>query len=56
MTVITVDKSDFCQLVGKDFSMKEIEDNIPMMGTALEGSKEDEFTVEIFPNRPDMLS
>ena len=56
MAVITVDKSDFCRLAGKDFSMKEIEDNIPMMGTALEGSKEDEFTVEIFPNRPDMLS
>jgi len=56
MAIITVDRSDFCQLAGKEFTMKEIEENIPMMGTAWEGSEGDEFTVEIFPNRPDMLS
>jgi len=56
MAVITVDRSDFCRLVGREFTIKEIEENIPMMGTAWEGSEGDEFTVEVFPNRPDMLS
>jgi len=56
MAVITIDRKDFCQLVGKDFTMQQIEENIPMMGTGWEGSEGDTFTVEIFPNRPDMLS
>ncbi|MBL7169853.1 MAG: phenylalanine--tRNA ligase subunit beta [Candidatus Aenigmarchaeota archaeon] len=55
MPVITINKKDFCQLAGKEFTLKEIEDNMPMLGTGWEGSEGDEFTVEVFPNRPDML-
>jgi phenylalanyl-tRNA synthetase beta chain len=56
MPVITIDKKDFCQLSGKDFTMEEIEENMPMMGTAWEGVSGETFDVEVFPNRPDMLS
>ena len=56
MPVITIDKNDFCKLLGKDLSMKEIEDKLPMLGVAWEGKEKDEFSVEVNPNRPDMLS
>jgi len=56
MPVISVNRKDFCKLVGKDMQMKEIDQRIPMLGTALERSEGDIFEIEIFPNRPDMLS
>jgi phenylalanyl-tRNA synthetase beta chain len=56
MPVITVDKNDFCKLIGKDIPMQEIEDRLPMLGVAWEGKERDEFSVEVNPNRPDMLS
>ncbi|MDI6826544.1 MAG: phenylalanine--tRNA ligase subunit beta [Candidatus Aenigmarchaeota archaeon] len=56
MPVITVDVKDFCKLVGKDISMKEIEEKLPMLGVGWEGIEKDEFSVEVNPNRPDMLS
>jgi phenylalanyl-tRNA synthetase beta chain len=36
--------------------MEVIEDRLPMLGTSWEGKEGDEFEVEVFPNRPDMLS
>lgn len=56
MAVITIDRKDFCQLVGREFTMEEIAENIPMMGTGWEAVHGDTFDIEIFPNRPDMLS
>ncbi|MEM2174782.1 MAG: phenylalanine--tRNA ligase subunit beta [Candidatus Micrarchaeia archaeon] len=56
MPTIKVNRKDFCKLVGKDFSIEEIAEKIPMLGVAWEGSEGDEFEVEVFPNRPDMLS
>ena len=56
MPVITVDRKDFCRLIGKDISMNEIEEKIPMLGAGWEGNDKEEFSVEINPNRPDMLS
>jgi phenylalanyl-tRNA synthetase beta chain len=56
MPVITVDVNDFCKLVGKDIPIKEIEEKLPMLGVGWEGTKKDEFSVEVNPNRPDMLS
>ena len=41
MPVITVDKNDFCKLLGKDLNMKDIEDNLPMIGVAWEGKEKD---------------
>lgn len=56
MPVITIDRKDFCKLVDKDIPMEEIEERLPMLGVGWEGKKEDTFDVEVFPNRPDMLS
>ncbi len=56
MPVITVDRDDFCKLIGKEISMQEIEERLPMIGVAWEGKEKDEFSVEVNPNRPDMLS
>jgi phenylalanyl-tRNA synthetase beta subunit len=35
---------------------KEVEEKISMFGTPLEKLDEDEIEIEIFPNRPDLLS
>ena len=56
MPTITLNLKEFNKMAGREFTMKELEDNLPMLGTAWEGSTEDEFSVEVFPNRPDMLS
>jgi len=56
MPVITVNKKDFCRLLGKEFSMQEIQERLPMVGVAWEGNTKEEFEIEVTPNRPDMLS
>jgi len=56
MPVINFSYKDFCKLVGKKYSVKELEDTMPMMGMEWEGSSGDEISVELFPNRPDLLS
>jgi phenylalanyl-tRNA synthetase beta chain len=56
MPVITFDVNDFCKLVGKDIPVKEIEEKLPMLGVGVENIENNEFSVEINPNRPDMLS
>ncbi|MBI4152587.1 phenylalanine--tRNA ligase subunit beta [Candidatus Woesearchaeota archaeon] len=56
MPTITINKQVFEQLVGKVLPLEELKDRISMLGTDLEGIENNEITVEIFPNRPDMLS
>ena len=56
MPVITVNKKDFCRLLGKELSMQEIQEKLPMIGVAWEGNTKEEFEIEVTPNRPDMLS
>jgi phenylalanyl-tRNA synthetase beta chain len=56
MPKITLNKKDVLNLVGKHISDKELEEKIPLLGTDLEQISSDEIVVEIFPNRPDMLS
>ncbi len=56
MPTITLNKSVFEQLVGKKLPLEELKDRISMLGTDLERIEGDEIEVEIFPNRPDMLS
>jgi len=43
-------------LMGTKLSTEELKDRISMLGTDLEGIEGDVITVEIFPNRPDLLS
>lgn len=56
MPVINFDVNDFCKLVGKDIPVKEIEEKLPMLGVGVENIEGNEFSVEVNPNRPDMLS
>ncbi len=56
MPVISFNYHDFTKLVGKKYSLEELEDIMPMMGMEWEGVSGDEISVEVFPNRPDLLS
>jgi phenylalanyl-tRNA synthetase beta chain len=56
MPVIEVNIKDLRQLLGRDVEITELMDRLPMMGTSWEGETEDGFALEVFPNRPDLLS
>jgi phenylalanyl-tRNA synthetase beta chain len=56
MPKITLNKKDVLNLIGKHISDKELEEKIPLLGTDLDGVTTEDIYVEIFPNRPDMLS
>ena len=56
MPTITLNKTVFEKLVGKKLPLEQLKDRISMLGTDLEKIEGDEIHVEIFPNRPDMLS
>jgi len=56
MPRILLNKNDVLTLVGKKISDKELENSIPLLGTDLNSVTKDSIDVEIFPNRPDMLS
>ena len=56
MVVIEVNIEDFRQLIGRDVSLEELSDRLPMMGTAWEGETDEGFAIEVFPNRPDLVS
>jgi len=56
MPTITINKKEFEKLVGKKLPLDKLKDRISYLGTDLESIDEKEITLEIFPNRPDMLS
>lgn len=56
MPTIKINKKEFESLIGKKFLDDKLADRISYLGTALEDIDENEITVEIFPNRPDLLS
>ena len=56
MPTITLHRQTFEKLVGKKLTTEQLKEKIPMIGTALEGITDKEIVVEVFPNRPDMLS
>ena len=56
MPTITLSKKDLLHLVGKPLPDAQLKERISMLGTDLEHIKGDEIQVEVFPNRPDMLS
>ena len=56
MPVIDVNIEDFRELLGKDIEIEELMDRLPMMGTSWEGETDEGFAIEVFPNRPDLLS
>ena len=46
----------FEHLVGKKLPLEQLKDRISMLGTGLEKIEGNEIQVEVFPNRPDLLS
>ncbi|TET72418.1 phenylalanine--tRNA ligase subunit beta [Candidatus Bathyarchaeota archaeon] len=56
MPVIDVNLEDLRGLLGVDVTIDELRDRLPMMGTSWEGETDEGFQLEVFPNRPDLLS
>lgn len=56
MPTITLNKKVFEELVGKKLPLEKLKDRISMLGTDLESIEGNDINVEVFPNRPDMLS
>jgi phenylalanyl-tRNA synthetase beta chain len=56
MPTIKLNRKVFENLVGKKLPTEKLKDRISYLGTDLESIDGNEITVEIFPNRPDMLS
>ena len=56
MPTITINKQDLFKQLGKKLSDDKLKDRISMLGTDIEQVTDSEVVVEIFPNRPDMLS
>jgi phenylalanyl-tRNA synthetase beta chain len=56
MPTITLNKKVLEKLVGKKLPLEQLKDRISMLGTDLEKIDENEIVVEVFPNRPDLLS
>ena len=54
MTILTLNRKEFEKKIGK--VTPEIEDKITEMGTPIEEVTDEEVSVEVFPNRPDLLS
>ena len=56
MPTVNLNKREFEKLVGKNLPLEKLKDRISMLGTDLERIEGNEIIVEVFPNRPDMLS
>jgi len=56
MPTITITLDDLNQLSGADFTLNELKEHLPMIGSCWESEVGNEFVLELFPNRPDMLS
>ena len=56
MPTVNLNKNELEKLAGKKLSIDKLKDRISMLGTDLEDIKGNEIIVEVFPDRPDMLS
>src|SRR3989338_7638337 len=56
MPTVHFNKDVFEQYAGKKLPLELLKDRIGLLGTDLEGIENNTITVEVFPNRPDMLS
>ena len=56
MPTLTINKKEFLKIIKKKLSDKDIEEKISMMGVSIEKVDNKEITVEVFANRPDLLS
>lgn len=56
MPIVTFKISRLNKLIGKKLDAGELEQALSSLGTAVESLEEDAIEVEVFPNRPDLLS
>ena len=56
MPTVTLNRIVFEKLVEKKLPLEKLKERISYLGTDLESVTDTEITVEIFPNRPDLLS
>ena len=56
MPTININKKEFLKNIGKKLTDEDIEEKISMMGVAVEEVNDNEIIIEVFPNRPDLLS
>jgi len=56
MPVIEIRLDDLREVLGVDVSIDKLRERLPMMGTEWKGGADEQFQLEVFPNRPDMLS
>ena len=56
MPTIRINRKVFEHYVGKELPTDKLKDRISYLGTDLEDVTDNEIIVEVFPNRPDMLS
>ncbi len=56
MPTLKYNKKTILELLGRKISDEQLGDRISFLGTGFEGINEQEIEVEIFPNRPDLLS
>jgi len=56
MPTVTLNRQIFEKLVGKKLPDEKLKERISLLGTDLESVTDTEICVEIFPNRPDLLS
>ncbi|MEM4755802.1 MAG: phenylalanine--tRNA ligase subunit beta, partial [Candidatus Woesearchaeota archaeon] len=56
MTIMRINLQDLEAYLGKKVSLEKLKESISMLGTDLDSIEGDEIIVEIFPNRPDLLS
>ena len=56
MPTVNLNREVVEKLIGKKLTLEQLKDRISMIGTDLERVEGNEIVVEVFPNRPDMLS
>ncbi|MCD6448289.1 MAG: phenylalanine--tRNA ligase subunit beta [Thermoplasmata archaeon] len=56
MPVVNFEYYDLISLLGMDIEMDELIRKIPMIGVSVERVEGNELSIEVFPNRPDLLS
>jgi len=56
MPTVTLNKKSLLGYIGKKLKDEELKDRISMLGTGLEDINETDVVIEVFPNRPDLLS
>ncbi len=56
MPTVEFNFGELCSLLRRNYKPKELEDRISMLGVGLENINRESVVMEIFPNRPDLLS